>query len=96
MNRETLARRLLEDFQQAPDLRSVHGRRHPLAAILTLATAAMLSGARRLAAIAQWGREQPEEAVVAVGFVRRPLERVAPGRSPRVAQADIRRIMKRP
>ena len=77
MNSERLARTLLESFQEVPDPRSVHGRRHPLAAILTLATAAMLSGALSLYAIAQWGREQPVEVVIALGFVRRPPPAVA-------------------
>jgi len=77
MNSERLARTLLESFQEVPDPRSVHGRRHQLAAILTLATAAMRSGARSLYAIAPWGREQPVEVVIALGFVRRPPPAVA-------------------
>lgn len=38
--------------------------------MLTLATAAMLSGARSLYAIAQWGRMQPPPVVAALGFTR--------------------------
>src|SRR5262249_27630751 len=53
-----------------PDPRSRHGRRHPLPAILALATAAMLLGARSLYAIAQWGRLQPPDIVAALGFTR--------------------------
>ena len=65
-----MTKSLLETFAQFPDPRSVHGRRHPLSAILTLAVAAMLSGARSLYAIWQWGRLQPPEAVAAMGFTR--------------------------
>ena len=61
---------LLTVFRQVPDRRSRHGRRHPLAAILTLSTVAMLQGARSLYAIAQWGHAQPPEVVQALGFTR--------------------------
>jgi DDE_Tnp_1-associated len=53
---------LLAAFARVPDVRSRQGRRYRLAALLTLATAAMLCGARSLYAIAQWGRMQPAEA----------------------------------
>lgn len=55
-------------FARVPDVRSRHGRRYPLPALLTLATAAMLCGARSLYAIAQWGRLQPEAVRRALGF----------------------------
>jgi hypothetical protein len=55
-------------FARVPDVRSRHGRRYPLLALLTLATAAMLCGARRLYAMAQWGRTQPEAVRRALGF----------------------------
>jgi hypothetical protein len=48
-----------------------------LPAILALATAAMLSGARSLYAIAQWGRTQPPEVVCALGFTRTRTPAVA-------------------
>lgn len=70
MKTDELGPDLLAMFRQLPDTRSRHGRRHPLAAILTLATVAMLQGARSLYAIAQWGREQPVEVVRALGFTR--------------------------
>ena len=70
MKQEEMGRSLLEAFAQVPDRRSVHGRRHPLPAILALSTAAMLSGARSLYAIAQWGRAQPLEVVQVLGFTR--------------------------
>jgi hypothetical protein len=61
---------LLAAFARVPDVRSRHGRRYPLPALLTLATAAMLSGARSLYAIVQWGRLQPPEVQRALGFTR--------------------------
>lgn len=70
MKQEEIGQSLLEAFAQVPDRRSLHGRRHPLPAILALSTAAMLAGARSLYAIAQWGRLQPPEVVRALGFTR--------------------------
>ncbi len=70
MDAERLGRGLLDAFARVPDPRSPHGRRHPLPAVLALATAAMLSGARSLYAIAQWGRLQPPAVVAALGFTR--------------------------
>ena len=60
---------MLAAFARVPDVRSRHGRRYPLPALLTLATAAMLCGARSLYAIAQWGQLQPEGVRRALGFV---------------------------
>lgn len=77
MKDEEIGRSLLAAFAQVPDGRSAHGRRHPLPAILALATAAMLSGARSLYAIAQWGRAQPREVVWALGFTRARTPAVA-------------------
>ena len=59
---------LLAAFARVPDVRSRHGRRYALPALLTLATAGMLCGARSLYAIAQWGRLQPEAVRRALGF----------------------------
>jgi hypothetical protein len=70
MEREKLGKSLREVFAQVPDPRRARGRRHPLPALLALSTAAMLSGARSLYAIAQWGRLQPPEVVQALGFTR--------------------------
>ncbi len=61
---------LLQAFALVPDPRQASGRRHPLTAILTLATAAMLAGARSLYAIVQWGRLQEPAVVQALGFSR--------------------------
>src|SRR5260370_34431644 len=59
---------LLAAFARVPDVRSHDGRRYALPALLTLATAAMLAGARSLYAISQWGRLQPEPVRRALGF----------------------------
>lgn len=67
---EELGRSLLEAFVKVPDPRGAKGRRHPLPAVLTLAVAAMLSGARSIYAIYQWGRLQNSEVVRALGFTR--------------------------
>src|SRR5258707_6290455 len=77
MTQEEIGQSLLEAFTRVPDRRSVHGRRHPLAAILALSIAAMLAGARSLYAIAQWGRAQPPEVVQALGFTRARTPAVA-------------------
>jgi hypothetical protein len=61
---------LLRAFATVPDPRQAGGRRHPLPAILTLATAAMLNGARSLYAIFQWGRLQDPATLGALGFTR--------------------------
>jgi DDE_Tnp_1-associated len=61
---------LLAAFARVPDVRSRHGRRSALPALLTLSTAAMLSGARSLYAIVPWGRLQPPEVQRALGFTR--------------------------
>lgn len=70
MDQETIGRSLLEAFARVPDPRRRRGRRHPLPAILALSAAAMLSGARSLYAIAQWGRLQRPEVLRALGFTR--------------------------
>ena len=70
MKTQDMVRSLTTAFATVPDGRSPQGRRHPLAAILTLTTAAMLAGARSLYAIAHWGRTQPPAVVRAMGFTR--------------------------
>jgi DDE_Tnp_1-associated len=77
MKTEELGPSLLRALAEVPDPRSRHGRRHPLPAVLALATLAMLSGARSLYAIAQWGREQPEGVVRTLGFTRQQTPGVA-------------------
>ena len=61
---------LLSIFERVPDPRAASGRRHPLGAVLTLTTVAMLSGARSLYAIAQCGRDRGPSFARALGFAR--------------------------
>ena len=51
---------LLDALGEIEDPRKPKGVRHPLPAILALSVCAMLSGAKSLYAIAQWGREHPQ------------------------------------
>jgi len=67
---ETMVKSLLKTFTTIPDPRD-NNKSQPLPAILALATAAMISGARSLYAIFQWGRLQPPEIVVTLGFVKK-------------------------
>lgn len=60
---------LFDCFSNVPDPRSPLGKRHPLAAVLTLCSVAMLCGARSLYAIAQFGRDRKGFAAV-LGFTR--------------------------
>ena len=87
---ERMVKSLLEAFTLVPDPRGKYGKRHPLPAILALATAAMLSGARSLYAIFQWGRLQPSSVVLILGFVdKNGQARVTPG------VATLHRVFKR-
>ena len=70
MDTQEMGRPLREVFATVPDPRSRHGQRHPVAAMLAQATAAMLEGANSLAAIHHWGRAQPAAVVRALGYTR--------------------------
>jgi hypothetical protein len=59
---------LYEAFGEVPDPREALGRRHPLQAILTLTSVAMLSGCRSLYAIAQFGRDRGRAFARELGF----------------------------
>jgi hypothetical protein len=61
---------LQERFAQIPDPRKRRGLVHPLPAILSLATLAMLAGMKSLEAIAQFGRDHGKELAFALGFRR--------------------------
>ena len=70
MESSILGASLRTAFAAVPDPRSPHGLRHPLPAMLTLATAAMLSGARSVAVVARWGQLQSLATVPALGCTR--------------------------
>jgi len=59
---------LFDSFSFVPDPRSALGKRHPLCAILTLCSVAMLCGCRSLYSIAQFGRERGRHFAAALGF----------------------------
>ena len=59
---------LVAAFACVPDPRRPHGRRFPLAAMLALAVAALLSNHLSILAIAQWGKRQSPALLAALGF----------------------------
>lgn len=61
---------LWDCFSSVPDPRSPLGLRHPLSAILTLCSVAMLCGCRSLYAIAQFGRDRGKHFAEALSFTR--------------------------
>jgi predicted transposase YbfD/YdcC len=63
---------LLAYLATVTDPRTRAGRRHPLVAILVLAAAAVLAGARSIAAIAEWAADAPQPVRAALGARRDP------------------------
>jgi hypothetical protein len=72
------------------DPRAGRGRRHPLVAILAMAAAAVLTGARSMAAIAEWAQDAPQPVRAALG-----ARRDAPGHFSVPSEATIRRSLAR-
>jgi predicted transposase YbfD/YdcC len=87
---EAEAPHLLAYLAGVPDPRAACGRRHPLLAILGLAAAAVLAGARSVAAIAEWAADTPQEVRAALG-----ARHHAPGCLAVPAEATIRRTLAR-
>jgi hypothetical protein len=82
---------LLEDLATITDPRQRRGRQHPLAAVLAVAVAAVLAGARSLAAIGEWAADAPGPVLAALGVRRDPL--TGAWRPP--AEATVRRVLAR-
>jgi len=77
---------LLAYLAAVPDPRATRGRRHPLVAILATAAAAVLAGARSIAAVAEWAADAPQPVRAGLG-----ARHHAPGCFAVPAEATIRR-----
>jgi hypothetical protein len=64
---------LLAYLATVTDPRARAGRRHPRVAILVLAAAAVLAGARSFTAMAEWAADAPQPVRAALGARRDPL-----------------------
>jgi predicted transposase YbfD/YdcC len=84
-------RSLLDSLTQIADPRHRRGRRHALSSVLAVAVAAVLAGARSLAAIGEWAADAPGPVLAALGVGRDPLRR---GWRP-PAEATVRRVLAR-
>ena len=84
-------RDLLGYLAQVTDPRQRRGRRHALGVVLAVAVAAVLAGAKSLAAIGEWAADAPGPVLAALGVRRDPLRRV--WRPP--AEATVRRVLAR-
>jgi DDE_Tnp_1-associated len=69
-------RNLVDDVAQIADPRHRRGRRHPLAGVLGVAVAAVLAGAKSLAAIAEWAADARPGNGRAWGAPSSPVRRV--------------------
>jgi predicted transposase YbfD/YdcC len=81
---------LLAYLATVNDPRSPAGRRHPLVAILAMAAAAVLTGARSMTAIAEWAEDAPQPVRAALG-----ARRDAPDHWVVPSEATIRRALAR-
>ncbi len=62
--------KLSSAFEKIQDLRKCRGKRYDLKALLIMATAAILSGARGPTSISEWGRSKSREELKQLGFKR--------------------------
>jgi hypothetical protein len=65
-------RDLLDYLAQIADPRHRRGRRHALTAVLAVAVAAVLAGARSISAIGGWAGDAPCQVLAALGVRRDP------------------------
>jgi hypothetical protein len=65
--------RLLELLGLVPDPRKRRGVRHSVAAVLAIAAAAVLAGARSVLAIGEWAAEAPQVVLAALGARQHPV-----------------------
>jgi predicted transposase YbfD/YdcC len=68
------SRHLLDLLAQIPDPRAKRGRRHALAGLLAVGTAAVIAGSRSFAAIGQWAADAGPEVLAGLGADRGPAE----------------------
>lgn len=82
---------LLARLAQVPDPRSRHGRRYPLPALLGVAVAAVLSGARTYTEVGEFAAELSQAQLAALGVPKRPWE--ARYQAPK--ETALRRLLQR-
>src|SRR5262245_33253373 len=82
-------RSLLDRLATITDPRQRRGRRHALGTVLAVAVAAVLAGAKSLAAIGEWAADAPGPVLASLGVRRDPL--TGTWRPP--AEATIRRVL---
>src|SRR5271163_98215 len=80
---------LLQLLAQVPDPRKRRGRRHPLAGLLAVGTAAVTAGSRSFAAIGQWAADAGPEALAVLGAGRGPAEESTFRRAFALVSADV-------
>jgi hypothetical protein len=80
---------LQEFLATAPDPRDPRGIRHSLASVLLTSLAAVLAGARSLAAIGEWAADAPPAVLAALGVRFDPLA----GQFQPPGEATIRRVL---
>jgi predicted transposase YbfD/YdcC len=82
---------LLAHLAQLADPRARRGRRHPLVSVLAIAVAAVLAGARSLAAIGEWAQDAPQAVLAALGVRHDPVR----GTYRPPDEATVRRVLAR-